>query len=167
MLRIHSIKDNRMTPEQFAYWLQGYAEIAAGRTAPTSEEWQIIKDHLALVFHKVTPNRTAAGQSVTKASPIPSSVSSTSLKNETHNEIGTTNSHGDGLKVQSAPPLSATPSEKLPSQELPSAKTAGQKAADELVEKIIKDNPRLAKPLGRNRKPYGSPPFNPRTTKIC
>lgn len=47
-----------MTPEQFAYWLQGYAEI--GGPTPTPEQWQIIKDHLALVFNKVTPNRTAA-----------------------------------------------------------------------------------------------------------
>lgn len=42
-----------MTPEQFAYWLQGYAEI--GGPTPTPEQWQIIKDHLALVFQKKTP----------------------------------------------------------------------------------------------------------------
>ena len=45
-----------MNYEQFAFWLQGYAEIAATRTAPTAEEWQVIKDHLALLFNKVTPN---------------------------------------------------------------------------------------------------------------
>lgn len=44
-----------MTPEQFAYWLQGYAEIS-GRQ-PTESEWQVIKDHLQTVFNKVTPNR--------------------------------------------------------------------------------------------------------------
>lgn len=44
-----------MTPEQFAYWLQGYAELAGD--APTPEQWQSIKEHLALVFNKVTlPN---------------------------------------------------------------------------------------------------------------
>jgi hypothetical protein len=44
----------KLTPEQFVYWLQGYAEVS-GATAPTSEQWQIIKDHLDQVFHKVTP----------------------------------------------------------------------------------------------------------------
>lgn len=46
-----------MTPEQFAYWLQGYAEI--GGPTPTPEQWQIIKGHLALVFDKKTPDRSA------------------------------------------------------------------------------------------------------------
>jgi hypothetical protein len=44
-----------MTPEQFAYWLQGYSEIAGD--APTKEQWQVIQDHLKTVFHKVTPER--------------------------------------------------------------------------------------------------------------
>ena len=42
-----------MTTEQFTYWLQGFAEI--NNTAPTEEQWKIIKDHLQLVFTKVTP----------------------------------------------------------------------------------------------------------------
>ena len=42
-----------MSPEQFAYWLQGYSEVH-GR-APTEAEWKIIQDHLQLVFCKVTP----------------------------------------------------------------------------------------------------------------
>ena len=42
-----------MTTEQFAYWLQGFAEINGG--APTDEQWKIVKDHLALVFDKKTP----------------------------------------------------------------------------------------------------------------
>ena len=45
-----------MTPEQFAYWLQGFAEIS--QKAPTEKEWAIVKDHLATVFKKVTPDRT-------------------------------------------------------------------------------------------------------------
>lgn len=45
-----------MTSEQFAYWLQGFAEIHGG--APTPEQWKVIKDHLNLVFNKVTPDRT-------------------------------------------------------------------------------------------------------------
>lgn len=43
-----------MTAEQFTYWLQGFAEI--GYESPTPEQWNIIKDRLALVFTKVTPN---------------------------------------------------------------------------------------------------------------
>lgn len=42
-----------MTSEQFAYWLQGYAELNAA--PPTAEQWQSIRDHLATVFNKVTP----------------------------------------------------------------------------------------------------------------
>jgi hypothetical protein len=42
-----------MTPEQFAYWLQGFAEIHD--SAPTTQEWKVIKDHLATVFKKITP----------------------------------------------------------------------------------------------------------------
>lgn len=44
-----------MNSEQFTYWLQGYAEICG--TEPTAEQWQVIKDHLQLVFQKVTPAR--------------------------------------------------------------------------------------------------------------
>jgi hypothetical protein len=43
---------------QFAYWLQGFAEIHGG--APTPAQWEVIKDHLNLVFNKVTPNRNVA-----------------------------------------------------------------------------------------------------------
>jgi hypothetical protein len=43
-----------MTAEQFAYWLQGYAELNA--EPPNAEQWQAIREHLALVFKKVTPN---------------------------------------------------------------------------------------------------------------
>jgi hypothetical protein len=42
-----------MTPEQFAYWLQGFAELQA--TAPTQDQWQSIREHLGTVFNKVTP----------------------------------------------------------------------------------------------------------------
>lgn len=44
-----------MTPEQFVYWLQGFAEIY--QAEPDAAEWQTIKDHLALVFKKETPKR--------------------------------------------------------------------------------------------------------------
>lgn len=45
-----------MTPEQFCYWLQGYVEITENSPTPTKSEWLIIKDHLKLVFKKVTPD---------------------------------------------------------------------------------------------------------------
>lgn len=43
-----------MTPQEFCYWLQGYAEM--GGAAPTEEQWKMIKEHLKLVFNKVTPD---------------------------------------------------------------------------------------------------------------
>ncbi len=46
-----------MTPEQFVYWLQGFVEIREKQEVGLTErEWDIIKDHLQTVFHKVTPN---------------------------------------------------------------------------------------------------------------
>ncbi len=44
-----------MTPEQFCYWLQGFAEITSASNVPTAEQWKIINDHLQTVFKKVTP----------------------------------------------------------------------------------------------------------------
>ena len=46
-----------MTPEQFAYWLQGFFEIS-GDYSLDDKKVNIIKDHLKLVFNKVTPDRT-------------------------------------------------------------------------------------------------------------
>lgn len=45
-----------MTTEQFTYWLQGFFEISDTKTL-NAKQVQIIKDHLALVFDKVTPDR--------------------------------------------------------------------------------------------------------------
>lgn len=39
---------------QFAYWLQGFAELG-GDEPPTPAQWRSIRDHLGLVFNKVTP----------------------------------------------------------------------------------------------------------------
>ena len=46
----------KMTPENFTYWLQGYFEISESKML-SSKQTQVIKDHLALVFTKVTPDR--------------------------------------------------------------------------------------------------------------
>ena len=44
-----------MTPEQFAYWLQGFSELNPSLEAPSAEQWKAIQDHLKTVFVKVTP----------------------------------------------------------------------------------------------------------------
>lgn len=45
-----------MTPENFTFWLQGFMEIQ-NPTTLDKDQIQIIKDHLDLVFNKVTPVR--------------------------------------------------------------------------------------------------------------
>lgn len=45
-----------MTPEQFAYWLQGFMEMADPKELNKTQTQQI-KDHLKLVFDKKTPDR--------------------------------------------------------------------------------------------------------------
>jgi hypothetical protein len=46
-----------MSPESFTYWLQGYFEISDSNNL-SPQQVQIIRDHLALVFEKVTPDRS-------------------------------------------------------------------------------------------------------------
>lgn len=55
-----------MSPENFAYWLQGFVEIA--KRMPTPEEWVEITNHLKTVFHKVTPT-AAAGTGASRLFP--------------------------------------------------------------------------------------------------
>ncbi|CAN5702460.1 hypothetical protein BH11PSE6_BH11PSE6_00080 [soil metagenome] len=43
-----------MTAEQFAYWMQGFAELT-GDEPPTAAQWKSMREHLATVFVKVTP----------------------------------------------------------------------------------------------------------------
>lgn len=45
-----------MTPEQFTYWLNGFFEISDTDNL-NDKQVRIIRDHLDLVFNKVTPNR--------------------------------------------------------------------------------------------------------------
>lgn len=42
-----------MTPEQFCYWFQGFAEL--NPEPPTKEQWQAMREHVETVFKKVTP----------------------------------------------------------------------------------------------------------------
>lgn len=60
-----------MNAENFAYWLQGFFELADTNEL-TKEQIQMIKDHLGLVFNKVTPDRPSkkkakAGKGTKKA----------------------------------------------------------------------------------------------------
>ena len=48
-----------MNAENFVYWLQGYLELREDDKPLTPKQTQVIKDHLALVFTKVTPDRKA------------------------------------------------------------------------------------------------------------
>ena len=50
------MKEEKMDTTSFCYWLQGYFEIS-GSNMLSSKQAQIIKDHLDLVFNKVTPDR--------------------------------------------------------------------------------------------------------------
>ena len=47
-----NINENKMTPEQFVYWLQGFCEMT--EVEPSSEQWKMIREHLAEVFKKET-----------------------------------------------------------------------------------------------------------------
>lgn len=49
-----------MNESTFVYWLQGFVEIANTDTI-SEKQWQIIKDHLKLVFDKKTPDRNEIG----------------------------------------------------------------------------------------------------------
>lgn len=45
-----------MSPNEFCYWLKGYFEITYISDL-NRDQVQVIKDHLDLVFNKVTPDR--------------------------------------------------------------------------------------------------------------
>jgi len=48
----------------FVYWLKGFFEISDAKTLD-EKQVQIIKDHLNLVFNKVTPNRSESSEGST------------------------------------------------------------------------------------------------------
>lgn len=58
-----------MTPQDFCYWLHGFAELNGSQ--PTPEQWQSIREHLALVFNKVTPKVRPGDYSPWPAEPLP------------------------------------------------------------------------------------------------
>lgn len=58
-----------MNESTFVYWLQGFVEIANTDTI-SEKQWQIIKDHLKLVFDKKTPNRMDINPLQTQRDPF-------------------------------------------------------------------------------------------------
>ena len=56
---MQTIEDNQesINSESFCYWLQGALEIMNPETLD-KKQLQIVKDHLALVFKKITPDYT-------------------------------------------------------------------------------------------------------------
>lgn len=61
--------ENKMTPEQFAYWLKGFYELNEPETI-NEKQTLIIKDHLDLVFGKVTPDRSDNNMPISKRNRI-------------------------------------------------------------------------------------------------
>lgn len=46
-----------MNSTDFTYWLQGFVELQDSDSI-SDKQWAMIKDHLKLVFDKITPVRT-------------------------------------------------------------------------------------------------------------
>ena len=70
-----------MNYEQFAIWLHGFLEISNAETID-KQQTQIIKDHLALLFEKKTPDRIKKKEEDTPTgSPFPDLVTFVSDSN--------------------------------------------------------------------------------------
>jgi hypothetical protein len=52
-----------MNAQDFCYWLHGFTELTRGQT-PDPAQWKAIREHLDLVFKKVTPE-VAVEQKIT------------------------------------------------------------------------------------------------------
>lgn len=50
----HMLGYHPMTPENFAYWMKGFFELTPSNKL-TEEQVQSIREHLDLVFNKITP----------------------------------------------------------------------------------------------------------------
>lgn len=60
-----------MTTEQFCYWLRGLLELGDVKSL-TVEQTKMVREHLATVFHKVTPPTTRGADFEPAPSYIPS-----------------------------------------------------------------------------------------------
>lgn len=70
-----------MTAEQFAYWMQGFAELNA--EPPTAEQWKSIREHLATVYEGDTA-LPAATHDADGADISPSADGRHMLKHKAH-----------------------------------------------------------------------------------
>ena len=52
-----------MTPEQFVYWLQGFFEISDEAPGLSEKQAEVVREHLQLVFEKVTGGGSAGSSS--------------------------------------------------------------------------------------------------------
>ena len=53
-----------MNEIEFCYWLQGFIELSNPEEI-TIEQWDSVKQHLQLVFNKVTPTTTLLSEELT------------------------------------------------------------------------------------------------------
>lgn len=58
-----------MTDREFCFWLQGFVELNGD--LPTKEQWKSIKEHLQLVFTKVTSKVETRESFIDKIKDIP------------------------------------------------------------------------------------------------
>jgi hypothetical protein len=89
-----------MTPENFCYWLQGFFEIQ-NPSQISESQIQEIKNHLALVFNKVTPMQTDGGtynpkQIITSPSS-PSTINPEFFIPQTYCDCKANNIYGDKI----------------------------------------------------------------------
>jgi len=59
-----------MNSENFTYWIQGAFELGQIKELNV-EQVKIVKDHLSLVFNKVTPNRSITQELVDRFKQTP------------------------------------------------------------------------------------------------
>jgi len=57
-----------MTAERFTYWLKGFFELSDAKTLD-EKQVKIVKDHLDLVYNKVTPDRSQEIQNINEVPP--------------------------------------------------------------------------------------------------
>jgi hypothetical protein len=71
-----------MNERDFIYWLQGFLELSGAKTL-NEQQVKIVKDHIALVMTKVTPNTIVGTENITipQFSPIVTCTTSTELPN--------------------------------------------------------------------------------------
>lgn len=108
-----------MTSRNFTYWLQGFFELTDSDKL-TEEQVRMIKEHLSLVFTKVTgqsgisseelllerdsPSGSTCGTSATERKPMSCGTSGTSKKQlEEEEQVRKTGSHTGHSSVHSDP----------------------------------------------------------------